>query len=194
MLVEIVDDDLRVAVALEFNDHAGVLGRLIAHIADTGEDFFSNEFGDAFHQLGAVHIEGDFGDDDRFAAAFSFLNADAPTDAHGAAAGLEVGLDAVRALDEAAGGEIRTLHVNHEPFDGDVGVVDLGADGINALAEIVRRHVRGHADGDARAAVDEEIRERGGENGRFLAFLVVGRHEIDCAEIHIGHQRGAEVV
>ena len=34
VLVEIVDDDLRIAVALEFDDDAGVLVRLVAHVAD----------------------------------------------------------------------------------------------------------------------------------------------------------------
>ena len=44
----------------------------------------------------------------------------------------------------------------------DVGVVDHRADAVDDFAEVVRCEVRGHADGDAGAAVDEEVRERGG--------------------------------
>ena len=75
----------------------------------------------------------------------------------------------------------------------DVRVVNLRADAVNDFAEIVRRDVRGHADGDAGAAVDEQIRKRGGENGRLGAGLVVVGDEIHRVLVHVLHQRGAEM-
>ena len=58
----------------------------------------------------------------------------------------------------------------------------------------MRGHVGGHADGDAGAAVDEEVREGGGEDDGLFAFFVVGGDEVDRAEVHVGHERRAEVV
>ncbi len=73
------------------------------------------------------------------------------------------------------------------------GVVHLRADGVDDLAEIVRRDVGGHADGDAGAAVDEQVRERRRENGRLRGRLVVVGDEVDRVLLHVLHQRGAEV-
>src|SRR5258708_3246031 len=80
----------------------------------------------------------------------------------------------------------------HQAIEGNVRVLDLRADAVDALAEIVRRDIRRHADGDARAAVDEEIWERRGEHDRLHETLVVGRDEVDCLLVHVVHERGAE--
>ena len=69
VLVEIVDDDLRIAVALQFNDHAGVLVGFVANITDALKDFLVHQLGDALHELRAVHVIGNLGDDDLLAAA-----------------------------------------------------------------------------------------------------------------------------
>ena len=81
----------------------------------------------------------------------------------------------------------------HQLFERDVGIVDLRADAIDHFDEIVRRHVRRHADGDAGAAVDEKIWKRRRENGRLGPRLVVVRDEIDRVLLHVGHERGAEM-
>ncbi len=75
----------------------------------------------------------------------------------------------------------------------DIRVVNLRADAVNHFTEIVRRDIGGHADGDARAAVDEQIGKRGGKNDRLGAGLVVIRNEIHRVLVHVLHQRGAEV-
>ena len=97
------------------------------------------------------------------------------------------------AADRAAGREIRPLHVLHQLLERDVRIVDLRADAVDDFAEVVRRHVRRHADGDAGAAVDEQIRKRGGKNGRLGPRLVVVRDEIDRVLVHVGHERRAEM-
>ena len=57
----------------------------------------------------------------------------------------------------------------------------------------MRRHIGGHAHGDAGAAIDEQIRERGGENRRFRETIIVVGHPVDGALVHIVHQRTAHV-
>ena len=75
VLVEIVDDDLRIAVALQFDDHAGVFVGFIANIADALEDLLVHELGDALDQLGAIHAKRNLRDDDLLAAALDFFSA-----------------------------------------------------------------------------------------------------------------------
>jgi hypothetical protein len=73
--------------------------------------------------------------------------------------------DPAPADDDRAGREVGALDVLHQPFDGDVRVVDHRNDGVDRLAEVVRRHVRGHPDGDPGRAVDEQVREARREDG-----------------------------
>lgn len=58
-------------------------------------------------------------------------------------------------------------------------MLDQMAGGGDDLAQVVRRHVRRHTDCDAGRAVDQEVRIRGGEGGRFLLLAVVVRREVD---------------
>ena len=74
VLVEIVDDDLRDRFALEFDDDARVLVRLVAHGGDVGDDFGVHQLRDALDEHGAVDRVGNRGDDDLLLAAASFLN------------------------------------------------------------------------------------------------------------------------
>ena len=193
-LIELVDRDLRDGVALELDDHARVVVGLVAHVADFREFLGVDQFGDAGDQVRAVHIVGDFRDDDDFPAALVGFGVQRGADAHAATAGLEVILDSLHPDDVRAGGEIGSLDVLlHQLRDGDVGLVDLRADRIDHLAEIVRDQVRGHAHGDAGAAVDEQIGEgRGEDDGLFLRVVVVG-DEIDGVLLQVVHQDRAEV-
>ena len=97
------------------------------------------------------------------------------------------------AADDAAGRKIRPFHVLHQLVERDVGIVDLRADAVDDFAQIVRRNVGRHADGDAGAAVNEQIWKSSRENGRLGAGFVVIRDEIDRVLVHVGHQRGAEM-
>ena len=194
MLVEIVDDDLRVAIAFEVDDDAGVLGALIADIAYAGENFFVREVGDALHEIRAIHVVRDLGDDDLLATTPDFGDAYATAHLYGSSACFKVLFDSGRALQETACRKIGPLDVLHEPFDRDIGVLDLGADAVDALAKVVRRDVSGHAHGDACAAIDKEVRKCRWKNGRFLPGFVVVRTEVDGTLVHVGHEGGAEML
>ena len=71
----------------------------------------------------------------------------------------------------------------------EIGVVDQGHGGVDDLAQIVRRDVGGHADGDAAGAVDQEVRVLRRQDRRLLAALVVVRPEVDRVLVDIGQQR-----
>ena len=193
VLVKVVNDHLGQGVPLDFDDDARVLVRFVAHGGDVRQHFFVDKLGDALDQQGAVDIVGNGGDDNVFAPALDFLQADLAADFDRAASGLEVLLDAGQAADGAAGGEIRPLDVLHQLLHGNVRVVNLGADAIHDFAQIVRGHVGGHAHGDASAAVDQEVGKGGGENGRLGQALVVIGDKINGVLLHVLHQGGAQM-
>ena len=66
VLVEIVDQNLRIAVALEFDDHTGAFVRLVTNVADALENFLVDELGDPLDELCAVHAKRNLRDDDIF--------------------------------------------------------------------------------------------------------------------------------
>ena len=90
-------------------------------------------------------------------------------------------------------GKSGSLDEFHQFGNGDPRVVNLRANAVNDLAQVVRGHVRGHAHGDARAAVDEQVGNGRRENPGFGEGLVVVWHEIHRVLVHIVHQYGAEV-
>jgi len=125
--------------------------------------FFVHQFGNAFDEHCAVDVVRNFRDDDLFLAALELFDADLAANLDAAAARREVFLDDFQPAHHAAGWEIRAFDEFHQALDADVWVVNLCADTVNNFAQIVRRHVRGHADGDACAAVDEQIGKGGGK-------------------------------
>ena len=191
--VELVDDHLRHSVALELDDHARVFVRLIAHGRDVGDGLVVGQRCDFLNHRGAVDHVRNLGDDDLFAVTLELLDADAAALLDTAAAGLEIGANRVQPHRETAGREVRSLDVLHQPLDTDLRVVDLSADSVDYLAEVVRRDAGRHAHRDAGAAVDQQVWECGREHGRFLPGLVVVWHPVDRVLVHVVHQRMAKV-
>jgi len=67
-------------------------------------------------------------------------------------------------------------------------IVDQRGAGVHHLAQIVRRNIGRHADGDAGGAVDQQIRQAGGKNGRLALRLVVVGDKIDRFLVDVGQQ------
>ncbi len=193
MFVKIVDDDLRIGVALQLDHDARALVRLIADVADIRQNFFVHQLCDPLDQRGAIHIVRNLGDDDLFFSAFELFHAGFTAHLHAAAAGLEVLFYAANPADGATGGEIRSFHMLHQVVKRDVGIVDLRADSIDHLNEIVRWNICRHSNGDTRAAVNEQVRKRRRKNRWFGARFVIVRDKIDRVLLHVGHERGAEM-
>ena len=175
---ELDADALTVGELADVGDALDLL--LVHHLADAGE------------HVGLVDHIRDLGDDDRLAAVVALLDLGLGADHHAAAAGAVGVHDALAAHDDAAGREVRALDVFHQLLGRDVGVVDIGADGVADLAQVVRGHVRGHTDGDARGAVEQQQRELGRQHRRLLEGVVeVERHVdgilVDVGEDILGH-------
>ena len=69
------------------------------------------------------------------------------------------------------------------------GIVDQRDGRVDHLAEIVRRDVGRHADGDAAGAVDEEVREARRQDHRLLLGAVVVLAEVDGVLVDVLEQR-----
>ena len=181
VLVERVEQLLRLGLALQQNDDPHPLAvRLVAQFGDAGEPLAVDQGGDLLDQGRLIHLVGQLGNDDLARPALGRVcQGGLGADDDAAATGGEGALDAVLAEDDAAGGKVR-------PFDEVGEVVDIGAriinqvgEGVAKLAEVVRRDVGGHADGDSRAAVQEQIGHAGRHHQRLgQAFVEVGA-EID---------------
>lgn len=96
------------------------------------------------------------------------------------------GADALAAEDDAAGREVRAWNNVDQLVDRERRVVDQRHAGVDHLAEIVRRDVGRHADGDAAGAVDQQVREPGRQDRRLLLGIVVVRLEIDGFHVDVG--------
>ena len=85
-------------------------------------------------------------------------------------------------------GKSGPLHDLRQLVDADLGVVEVGDAGVDHLAQVVRRDVGGHADGDAARAVDQQVGELGRQDDRLLQAVVVVAAEIDRRLVEIVEQ------
>ena len=113
-----------------------------------------------------------------------------------AAAGA-VGLaDPRLARDEAGGGEVGTGDPREQALEvlvgGQVLVVQEEGEAVHHLPQVVGRDVGGHAHRDAGGAVDEQVREHGGQHRGLLQPVVVVGLEIDGLLVDVLHGGGAQ--
>src|SRR4030095_8858280 len=106
-------------------DEPDILGALVALVAQQRGLLVLDQGGELFDQVGLLHLVGDLGDDDLVGAAAGLLLFPERAQATPAAAGL-VGVEesGVRLDDDAAGGEVGALHVDHQVGGGGLGVVE----------------------------------------------------------------------
>ncbi len=197
VLVELVEDDHRRVAApfeLDHEPHAGAV-RLVAQIGDPVDLLLADQVRDLLDQppVAALldHV-GELGNDDRVLAALERL--DVRLRAHpDRASSRGVGIaDPVGAHDRAAAGEVRALDVLHQTLEVDPGIVDVGLDGADRLAQVVRGDVGRHSDRDPGGAVGEQVREPTRERQRLALRLVVVGSEVDGLGLDLAQHLGRQ--
>ena len=170
---EPVEHDLGVGVLFYLDDdaHAVAVG-LVAQAGDALEALVAHLVGDVLDELALVDLVGQLGDDDAEAVVAVFLYLGARPDDDLAAAGGVGGADAAAAHDDALGGEIGAFDILHKVGQARVRVIEDADAGVDDLGKVVRRDIRGHADGYAARAVDQEVWEARGEHAGLLSALV----------------------
>ncbi len=130
--------------------------------------------GDLLDHRRLVDGVGDRGDDDLLLAARPGLDLVLAAEADRALPGLVDLAELLLAVqDLAAGREVGALDVLEEILDGELGVVDQRDQRGDDLAQVVRRDVGRHADGDAGRAVHQELRDRARQHDRLVERGVV---------------------
>ena len=192
--VQIVQDHFGhlAAFQLDHDAHARLVG-LVADLGDAFETLLADQLADADQQLGLVHLIRQFVDDDRLAdALLHVLEVGARPDHHAAAAGAIALADAVHAVDDPGGREVRRLDDVDDLVERGLGFVEDAQARVDDVRKIVRRNVGRHSDGDAGRTIDEEVRELRREDERFFFLAVVVRAEIDGFLVDVGEQFGGD--
>ena len=194
VLEELVEHHLRDSVALELDldPHPGLVG-VVVDVRDLGQHLVVDEVGDLLDDAGVpalLHAVRELRDDDRRLAAAQLLDVRASAHDDAAAAGAVRVADPAAADDDGARREVGALDDLREPLDVDRRVVDHRHDPVDDLAEVVRREVRRHPDGDPGRAVDEQVGEARRQHRRLPARLVVVRLEVDRVGVDVTQQLG----
>ena len=192
---EPVEHDLGVGVLFQLDDdaHAVAVG-LVAQAGDAVELLIAHLLGNILDELALVDLIGQLGHDDADAVVAPGLGLGAGAHDDAAAAGGVGRADAAAADDDAPRREIRARDVLHEVRERGVRVFEHADAGIDDLGEVVRRDIRRHADGDAGAAVDEQVRKPARQHARLAARLVKVRVPVhgvlvDVAQHFVGDLR-----
>ncbi len=188
VLVELIEDDARDGVALELDHQPHTVAiRFVSQIADAFQLLVADQVGDADDQPVRVDLIRHFGDDDlRLVRRFLLLDHRARAHHDAPASRLLIILDPRAAVDVRAGREVGALDVLSDVGERRVGIVDQQRDRVDDLAQVVRRNVRRHADGDARRSVDDEVRHARREHRRLFVVVVEVRREVDRRLVDVG--------
>ena len=163
----------------------------------------AHELGDTLDQPRLVDLIRNGGHDDRRSIALlADLDFGLRPHQHGAAAG-ELGLSDTRLADDVgAGGKVGPGHQLEQlaqPLGGGrrrggLRRLDRPDHRRDDFAEVVRRDVGRHADGDAGRSVDEQVGVGRRQYDRFLSGLVVVGNEVDRLLVEVGHHLVGERV
>ena len=179
--VEVVEDHIGLGVGLDGDDdvHAHHALGVVLDVGNALDLVILDQFAEVDEHLTLVDAVRQLGDDDLLAPVLLRDDFGLCADLERGAAGDVHLADGGAPADDGARGEVGALDELHEVVDRAVGMVDLPLDGVAEFGEVVRGNVRRHADGDARRAVQEEVRYLRGEDGWLLVAAVVGGHHVD---------------
>ncbi len=189
--IELVDDDLGDDVLLQLDDEADAVAiALVANLGDALDLLLANELRDARGDPRLVHLVGDLGDDDLLllAAPGRLLDVHARAHHDRAAAGAVRRFDAAAPEDEPRRGEVGPGDDADDVVDRSVGVTHQVHGRVDDLAQVVRRDVGRHADGDAVRAVDEQVRDARRHDDGLLEPVVEVRDEVDALLVDVGQE------
>ena len=101
--------------------------------------------------------------------------------------------NALAAQDGSTGREIRTRHQLHDLDKRRSGVTYQRNCGVDDFRQIMRRAVGRHADRDTGTAVDEQVRNTGGQHFRFVFTVIVIRAKVDGFLVDVFKQRRGDL-
>ena len=159
VLIEVVEDGLRVRGSFELDDNADVGCGLITQILHAFELLVAHEVRDTRDEVRLVHTVRDGGDDDvRPLLLLNYLRLAAHD--HAAATARVRMLDIGLVERYRAEREVRALHELKQVIGRRFRVVYQMRRRVHHLAQVMRRNVGGHTHSDTERAVKEQVRGR----------------------------------
>ena len=150
----------------------------VGFVPDIGDPFhllFFHQVGDSFQELGLVDLIGELRDNDPFPVLPRLLDEAPGPDLDHAPAGFVGFANPLGGQDKARSRKIRPWNDLYQIIQTAFRTVDEPHDGITHFPKVVGRYVGGHAHGNARGAVHQEIRDRGGKDeGLQHGAVIVG--------------------
>ena len=132
VLEELVENDLRLGAALEFDHDAHAVAiALVANVGDVFDFFVVDQLRDALDQARFVYLIRNFGDDDGLAIFGDVFDGGFGAHHEAAAAGAVGFEDSGASVDDAGGGEIGALHELQNFGELRVGIVDERDGGVD---------------------------------------------------------------
>ena len=179
VLEEVGHGGLDIGARAEFEGDADVVGAEVLDVGELGDLTATDEVSDAEDEGVFFDSVGDRGDEDL--VLFLRVALVGASELNGALAGGVDLPDLIGGVEnDPGGGEIGALNVLEDLLEGDIPVaVEEGDDRLADLTHVVRRDVRGHPDGDAGGAVDDQVWHPRGQDRRLLDRAGVVRTEID---------------
>ena len=184
---------LRQDVAAQLDDDAHPV--LVGEVVDVGnalDPLQLDQFGDMLDEVGLVDLVGQLGDDDGVLAVVHRLDLKLRLHDDAPAPGAIGFARALGAEDQAGGREVGAGNKFRQVVRRGVRVVQRIQARLHDLAQVVRRHAGAHADGDALAAIAEEVREFARHDDRLAVLLIVVGPEIDGVLLDILHHLHGE--
>ena len=195
-LVEVVQHDFRNLAALQLDDHAHArLVGLIAQVRDALESLVGDQLGELLEQRLLVHLVGQLVDDDRLPIALADLLEVRTRAHHHAAAPAAIAL--VRAgdtVDDPGGRKVGRGHQLDHFLDGAVRLLEHMQGSVDHFAEVMRRDVGCHADGNARGAIHQQVGHARRQHHRLAFLAVVIGCEVDRLGLDVGEHLGGELL
>ena len=200
VLVDLVQDQVRVGAAFEFDDQpdgfAVAGGRFVADPRNAHDAFVLHQPANVLGKLVPRDLERHFADDDVRRFPFAFFNdVCACPQGHPRPLAQVTPDDPVATHDDAAGGEVRAGDDLDEVLKGEFRFVHQPDEAVANFAEVVRRDVGRHADRDAVGAVHQKVRELARQHERFTILAVVVVDEVNGVRFQVrkhfgggGHQ------
>src|SRR2546425_3888777 len=193
VLVQIVEDGQRSGILLQLDDDAHTLTvGLVVQVRDAFELSLAHQLRDTRDQRRFVDHVWDLGDDDPLAAVLRLLEGVAGTHDQATVTGAVGGGDPLATDDDPASREVRSLDQFHQVLGGGIRMVyeiDLG---VADLGKVVRWNVGRHADGDARGAVEHQVRQAGGQHEWLLPGRGIIVAEVDGILLEVDQQFGSD--
>ncbi len=157
----------------------------VIHIADALDLLCQDPLFDLLnHPLGADQVRK-FGDHQSRAARAHRLHADTGSGSETpTTAGVGI-FDAIASDDDAATWQIRAGHKLHQVLEGRFWIVNEVTGRGTHLGEVVRRHVRGHAHGDSRGAIHQQVGDGRRQHVGLRELVVVVGDKIDDVFVQV---------